>query len=121
MVRLMRHSAALLDAQKPWVNASEVIAYHSSSFERRYKASDRAAAEAAAMSFASAVLRLVAACMEDEPKRNGHKAVALVECPTCHRRVGHNGHGYPVPHKDPVTNTRCVSGTPRAGGETDDA
>jgi hypothetical protein len=66
MLRLMRHAADLLDACDPSHNA-EVIANVSSVSSTKAEASQRATAEAVAIGTASAVLRMIAAAMDDEP------------------------------------------------------
>ena len=66
MLRLMRHAADLLDGCEPARNA-EAVAANTHVDETRRAAAKRALAETAAISTASAILRMVAACMEDEP------------------------------------------------------
>jgi hypothetical protein len=125
MLRLMRHAASLLEAVDPHLNATR-IASLSVRDDVTKAAFERAAREAVAAGTASAMLRMVAACMEDEPgngrparpavlsQRTGRPDIPYyVECPTCHRKIGHSGYGYPVPHKDPNTGTRCKSGKPQ--------
>lgn len=66
MIRLMTHAADLLDNCDPMTNAKAVI-IQSGRDEIRIGAMQRALAETAAIGTASAVLRMVAAAMDDEP------------------------------------------------------
>jgi hypothetical protein len=142
MLRLMRHAADLLDAADPTPTFKAELMKISYSDERATVAA-RLATVTAAMANAKAMLRMVAAAMDDEPtppppdldeplarweeellkeeqegrlkeQAKGFRRISGVECPTCHRRIGHNGYGYPVPHTDPNTGTRCKSGKPVA-------
>lgn len=70
MLRLMRHAADLLDACDPSENA-EALARVSSVSSLKAEATRRATAEAVAIGMASAVLRMVAAAMDDEPAEQG--------------------------------------------------
>lgn len=63
MIRLMRHTADLLDACDPKINA-ELLAAYVSPLDARY-VTRRALAESAAAGMASTVLRMVAACLVD--------------------------------------------------------
>ena len=66
ILRLMRHTADLLDACDPTTNA-DIVAQLSSLPSAKYEANDRATAETVAISTASMVLRMVAAALDDEP------------------------------------------------------
>lgn len=67
MLRLMRHAADLLGACDPTVNAAEAIRLATSGGNRT-AINARANAESIAIGTASAVLRMVAAAMDDEPE-----------------------------------------------------
>lgn len=67
MIRLMTHAADLLDACDPMTNTSKVVAQISHP-DARIAAVKRATAEVAAIAHASAILRMVAAAMDDEPE-----------------------------------------------------
>lgn len=66
MLRLIRHAADLLDSCDPTLNA-ESVAANTHIADVRRDAARRAMAETVAMGTASTVLRMVAACIEDEP------------------------------------------------------
>lgn len=66
MIRIMRHAAALLDNCDPKANAI-VIGSISTISDVKSAAMHRAAAEMVALGTASAVLRMVAAALDDEP------------------------------------------------------
>lgn len=66
MIRLIRHAADRLAQEDPTVNAREVrrVSLNGDTIEAAYR---RALSETAAITEAIVVLRLVAACMADEP------------------------------------------------------
>lgn len=69
MLRIIRHAADQLDAQDPAVNGRLAIEdrYSATPKDAKLRAWQRATGEQVAISYASAVLRMVAACMDDEP------------------------------------------------------
>lgn len=67
MLRLMRHAANLLDDCDPMAAAEQIEAI-TSGRGHYVEAAARAARDVAAIATATTVLRMVAACMADEPQ-----------------------------------------------------